>query len=142
MQCVPEPFRANFNDVEITVSVLSGTVSDFHIVGIYRSKSKVNLKKFIHALNNVLDNVIPDSNTPTVILGDFNINLLEISSEKNALSKCLLEQRGYTQLITQYTTDYHSLIDHIYTNVPDQVQSSAVLESYFSDHKPVFVSLN
>ena len=105
MQCVSEPFRANFNDVEITVSVLSGTVSDFHIVGIYRSKSKVNLKKFIHALNNVLDNVIPDSTTPTVILGDFNINLLEISSEKNALSKCLLEQRGYTQLITQYTTD-------------------------------------
>lgn len=39
MQCVSEPFRANFNDVEITVSVLSGTVSDFHIVGIYQSKS-------------------------------------------------------------------------------------------------------
>lgn len=58
----------------VTVSVLSGTVSDFPIVRIYRSKSKVSLNKFIHALN-VLDNVIPDCNTPTVNLGDFDINL-------------------------------------------------------------------
>ena len=54
--------------------------------------------------------------------------------------RCLIEKRGYTQLIKQYTTDYRSLIDHIYTNIPHFVQSSGVLESYFSDHKPLFIS--
>ena len=138
VHCVCPPIRANFNDVEITVSVVSGPVSDLLILGIYRSKSKVNLRQFIDALNIVLDG-IPNQSTPIVILDDFNVNLLEMSSESRVLTRCLVEQRGYTQLITQYTTDYHSLIDHIYTNVPDRIQSSGVLESYFSDHKPIFV---
>ena len=136
--CV-HPSELNFNDVEITVSVVSGPVSDLHILGIYRSKSKVNLRQFIDALNIVLDG-IPNQSTPIVILGDFNVNLLEMSSESRVLTRYLVEQRGYTQLITQYTTDYHSLIDHIYTNIPDRIQSSGVLEFYFSDHKPIFVS--
>ena len=136
--CV-HPSELNFNDVEITVSVVSGPVSDLHILGIYRSKSKVNLRQFIDALNIVLDG-IPNQSTPIVILGDFNVNLLEMSSESRVLTRYLVEQRGCTQLITQYTTDYHSLIDHIYTNIPDRIQSSGVLEFYFSDHKPIFVS--
>ena len=60
-------------------------------------------------------------------------------SDSKALTKCLVEQRGYTQLINKCTTDYGSLLDHIYTNIPDRRQSSGVLESYFSYHKPVFV---
>ena len=136
--CVCPPMRANVNDVEMTVTVVSGPVSDLHVVGIYRSKSKVNLKRFIDAIDH-LNDVIADQNTPTVILGDFNVNLLEMHSDSKALTKCLVEKRGYTQLITKCTTDYCSLLDHIYTNIPDRIQSSGVLESYFSDHKPVFV---
>ena len=140
MPCAVEPCRANYNDVETTVSVLYTPMSDLCVVGIYRSKSKVNMKAFIESLNDLLDNIIPRG--PTVILGDFNVNLLETSSEKNALTKNHLEQRGYTQLITKYTTDYKSLLDHVYTNIPDRIQSSGVLESYFSDHKPVYVCID
>ena len=140
--CVCPPANANLNDVEITVSVVSGPVSDLHVVGIYRSKSKVNLKRFIYAINSLLNYIIPDQNTPTVILGDFNVNLLEMYLDSKALTKCLVEQRGYTQLINKCTTDYGSLLGHIYTNIPDRIQSSGVLESYFSDHKPVFVCFN
>lgn len=50
---------------------------------------------------------------PVVLLGDFNVNLLEKTSEQKALTRCLVEERGYTQLIKQYTTDYRSLIHHI-----------------------------
>ena len=82
--CV-HPSELNFNDVEITVSVVSGPVSDLHILGIYRSKSKVNLRQFIDALNIVLDG-IPNQSTPIVILGDFNVNLLEMSSESRVLT--------------------------------------------------------
>ena len=79
------------------------------------------------------------ADTPTVILGDFNVNLLGVSSKQKALTKCLLQQRRYKQLITRFTTDYHKQIDHIYTNIPNHVLTAGVLESYYSDHKPTFV---
>lgn len=107
---------------------------------IYRSKSKVTTTKLVDALKHLHDTKLANV-VPTLVLGDFNINLLEDTSEKKALSKYLIEEKGYTQLMTQFTTDYRTLIDHIYTNVPHLVTSSGVLESYFSDHKPIFVSL-
>ena len=78
---------------------------------------------------------------PCILLGDFNINLLEETSEKKAIARCLIQQRGYKQLIKQYTTDNHTLIDHIYTNVSHLVKTTGVLESYYSDHKPIYISL-
>jgi endonuclease/exonuclease/phosphatase (EEP) superfamily protein YafD len=72
---------------------------------------------------------------------DFNVNLFGNASDKNTLSKYLIEEKQYVQLISQVTTDYKTQIDHIYTNIPERVKSSGVLESYFSDHKPIFVSL-
>lgn len=53
-----------------------------------------------------------------------------------------MTDRGYTQLIEQYTTDYRTQIDHIYTNVPQLIQSAGTLESYYSDHKPIFISIS
>ena len=38
------------------------------------------------------------------------------------------------------TTDYKTQIDHVYTNSSKIIYSSGALESYFSDHKPIFVS--
>jgi endonuclease/exonuclease/phosphatase family metal-dependent hydrolase len=84
---------------------------------------------------------INDPNTPVIILGDFNVNLFENASDKNTLSKYLIEEKQYVQLISQVTTDYKTQIDHIYTNIPERVKSSGVLESYFSDIKPIFGSL-
>ncbi|CAH3028871.1 unnamed protein product, partial [Porites evermanni] len=72
IKCKSEPYRCNFNDVEITVCIIHQPFPNLHIIGIYRSKAKVNLQSFITAINHVLDTVICDCNTPTVILGDFN----------------------------------------------------------------------
>lgn len=55
----------------------------------------------------------------------------QCSSQCKTLINCSINQRGYTQLLNQYTTDYHTQIDHIYTNVPNDVQSVGVLESYY-----------
>lgn len=141
IDCATTPFRSNFNNIELTVCVLNDPVPNLHIVGIYRSKSKANQQKLIETINHFLDTIIPYADTPTVILGDFNVNLLEVSSEQKALTKCLLQQRRYKQLITQFTTDYHTQIDHIYTNIPNHVLTAGVLESYYSDHKPIIVCL-
>ena len=140
IKCKSEPYRCNFNDVEISVCIIHQPFPNLHIIGIYRSKAKVNLQSFITAINHVLDTVICDCNTPTVILGDFNVDLMDqCSSQCKTLINCLINQRGYTQLLNQYTTDYRTQIDHIYTNIPNDVQSVGVLESYYSDHKPVYV---
>ena len=92
-------------------------------------------------MNHLLDTTIPDADTLIVILGDFNVNLVEVSSEQKALTKCLLQQRTHKQLISQFATDYHTQIDHIYTNIPNHILTGGVLESYYSDHKPIFVCL-
>ena len=139
--CTEIPCRFNFNGVEITIMVIEPVTLNLHVIGIYRSSSNVNLTKFIDALNYLHDSKLTNPDISVVLLGDFNVNLLEKASEQKAQTRCLVEERGYTQLIKQYTTDYRSLIDHIYTNIPHFVKSSVVLESYYSDHKPLFISL-
>ena len=47
------------------------------------------------------------------MLGDFDINFMQNSSEKKTLSK--------------YLTDYKTQIDHIYTNSPKIIYCSGVL---------------
>ena len=140
LNCTKLPYRFNMNNVEITVTVLSHPVTNFHIVGIYRSKT-VRILHLIEALSHLHDSVLTEPTIPIVLLGDFNINLLQDGAEQKALKAFLITNKGYKQLINQYTTDYRTQIDHIYTNVPHLVQSAGTLESYYSDHKPIFMSL-
>ena len=137
LNCTKIAYRFNNNNVEITVTVLSHPIKNFHVVGIYRSKTRVRISQLIHLHNSVLT----EPTIPTVLIGDFNINLMQESTEQKTLKAFLITNRGYTQLINQYTTDYRTQIDHIYTNVPQFVQSAGTLESYYSDHKPIFISL-
>ena len=133
------PFSCNYNDVEITVAVFNSPIPNLHVFSIYRSKAKVNIARVIDAIHHL--HMVVLRGRPTIILGDFNVDLLASSHEKNALLTEMIKVKGYTQLISQYTIDYRSQLDHIYTNIPLSVQTSGVLESYFSDHKPVFVCL-
>ena len=77
---------------------------------------------------------------PSVLLGDLNINLMQ-DTEQKAHKAFLIVNRGYTQLINQYTTDYRTRINHIYKNVPHLIQSVGTLETYYSDQQPIFMSL-
>ena len=108
---------------------------------LYRSKTNTTISELIDALTHLHNSVLTEATVPTVLLGDFNVNLMQDTTEKRALNKYLITDRGYTQLINQYTTDYRTLIDHIYTNVPQLVQCAGTLEAYYSDHKPIFISL-
>ena len=138
VKCACYPFRCNYNNTEITVAAINSPVCNIHVVGIYRSKSNVRLSKFIEALEHLHQTILTEPQTPVIIVGDFNVNLLETSSEQKALVRYMIEQKGYTQLLKQFTTDYKTQIHHIYiyihTNIPHQVQSSGVLELYYSDH--------
>ena len=67
---------------------------------------------------------------------------MQKNTEQKALTKYLITDKGYTQLINQYTTDYHTQIDHVYTNVPQCVQSASTLESYYRDHKSIYMYIS
>ena len=77
-----------------------------------------------------------------IILGDLNINWL-VETERGPLFNLLVRDKHYKQLISTYTTDSKTLIDHIYTNIKSHSDVQAgVLETYFSDHKAVWISFS
>ena len=77
------------------------------------------------------------TNHELILLGDFNINLLEPHSFWDST----LSLYQLTQLIKTPTRKTHSsstLIDHIYTNVKDKIINVLVSASGISDHYPIF----
>ena len=126
------PYCHNINGIEITI-VRVMPLPHVTIIGVYRSP-KVPVRQMCTALREVLN--MQPSTAFNVCIGDFNVNWLN-ESDRLPLSNLFIRDYNYRQLISHYTTDNRTCIDHIYTNLPDQNITSQVLETYFSDHKPV-----
>ena len=139
IKCVLNPLRCNYNGVEITIMTLHYNNIPLHIIEIYRSSSLVTIRKLIEGLKYIHDEHNLDSSCSKIFIGDFNVNIRESSPDTKKLLDYFLSEKKYTQLIQQYTTDYKSTLDHIYTNIPLNTVYSGVLESYYSDHKPIFI---
>ena len=78
------------------------------------------------------------SGKPVVLMGDFNIDI----QTNRSLQSFLYDNFGLRYLSTGITTDYDTIIDHIYTNISfPEISSWGTLETYYSDHKPLFLSL-
>ena len=107
-----------------------------NVVNLYRQNS-TNLLQFKHAIEIVkqhLYNIRRDAcQQYTVIMGDFNLNWFEKSTQE--LMSNLLP--NFKQLIESPTTDYNSLLDHIYSDLPSDSVMCYTTECYYSDHKPV-----
>lgn len=72
--------------------------------------------------------------------GDFNINNLSANSE--TLVQFMSENLKLQLLPTNSTTDYGSALDHIYTSfAQSDIEGWGTLESYYSDHKPLYITL-
>lgn len=68
-------------------------------------------------------------------MGDFNQNVLEGSQ----IAQYICESFDFIQLLNSVTTDHDSCLDHIYINFSkSDFLAYGTLESYFSDHKPVY----
>lgn len=128
------PLKCNINGIEITTVRLS-TLLNVTVIAIYRSP-KISVRLLCSSLIEILQNM---SFQYRVIIGDFNVNWMN-EVERRPLYN-LFTQRNYKQLISQYTTDNKTIIDHIYTNIPDFYVSSGILETYFTDHKAIWLSL-
>ena len=106
------PCCNNIHGIELTIIKIISPV-DWTIIGIYRSP-KVPVTQLCQAIAETLNSITPDDNV--IILGDFNINWL-VETERTPLFNLLVKDKHYKQLISTYTTDNKTLIDHIYTNI-------------------------
>ena len=97
----------------------------------YRAPKNKNL---IDSLESTLSKMQPDCET--IILGDFNICLLNNSNFKNKYIDTL-NSYNFSQLIeepTRVTQSSASLIDHIHSNNTEKICQSGVIKSGISDH--------
>lgn len=53
-----------------------------------------------------------------------------------------ITENNYRQLVSLYTTDSKTAIDHIYANLPESQAKLHLLATYFSDHKAICVLIN
>lgn len=126
------------NGIEaVTTTLLLPNACRLQVALVYRSPS-VSLDAFLGALATVLNHVAM-SDIPTVVLGDFNEDLLQ-KPDSRVLR--LMSSNGYEQLVQSPTTDRGTMIDHVYYNRPSANTVVQVRDTYYSDHDTVCMSVN
>ena len=115
---------------------------------IYRPRSKhVAVEEFTHTLHNILDQNLFSRNN-TVLLGDFNINLLEHTSHQPTnYFLNTMQSLNYFPHISRPTRfpdnpnlGQPSLLDHIWTNFTP-LSTSGIIHHPISDHLPTFLNI-
>ena len=129
------PCCHNINGIEITTMKVT-ILPHVTIIGVYRSP-KVPVRQLCDALNEML---ILSSSQFNIFIGDFNVNWLDESNRSPLYN--LFVNNNYRQLVSCYTTDNQTTIDHIYTNLPQSQTKVHILETYFSDHKSICALIN
>ena len=130
------PCCCNVNGIEITILKVM-ILPHVTIVGIYRSP-KIPMQCLLEALPQLLIGLSSQFN---IFIGDFNINWFD-EINRRPLYNFFINDNNYRQLVSNVTTDNQTLIDHIYTNLPESQSSSHILETYFSDHKAMCALVN
>ena len=125
------------NGIEtVTTTLLLSNASLIRVCLVYRSPS-VALERFITVLHELLSN-ISTCNTPCLILGDFNEDVMY---QCNSRILSLMSGHGYIQLVQSPTTAKGTLIDQVYCNIPQHNAIVHLQDTYYSDHDTVYCSL-
>ena len=107
------------------------------ILTVYRHPQQP-VTTFLSLMNKLISN-LPQI-VPTIILGDFNDDLLSTSASSRLLQ--FMSSKGFSQLVQAPTTDSGSLLDHIYCNdVGEDTYYVDVIDTYYSDHDATCLSL-
>ena len=97
-----------------------------------------------NALKEQLSN-LNNKSKEVFVLGDININLLNYNRDNQTSDYLdMLLDLGFTPLITKATriTDHTAtLIDHIYTNVPQKITKAGICLADITDHLPVYCTI-
>lgn len=129
--------------IELDHSFLSVDSKKFVLGCIYRSPSSCSSEFMIH-LDRIF-NILAAENKHVLIVGDININLLDIDNRLCVNYTDCFSGFGYEQLITSPTrcTLYgrETLLDHALTNITP-APISGVIKTDISDHYPIFIIFN
>ena len=110
---------------------------------IYRHPTK-DCAKLQNALKEQLSN-LNNKGKEVFVLGDININLLNYNRDNQTSDYLdMLLDLGYMPLITKATriTDHTAtLIDHIYTNVPQKITKAGICLADITDHLPIYCTV-
>ena len=141
----------SFVDPEIEICTIKlKTKNDSYIIsGIYRPNYKYDkVKEFNKKLSSMLRNDT-FKKSKTILIGDFNINLLEHNDHRDTsdyLNK--IQSLNYIPLISRPTrfpegeqNARESLLDHIYTNFIHQ-SISGIVHYKITDHLPIFINMS
>ena len=124
--------------IECLFITITNTDSPITIGVVYRPPSGV-IKDFLNEWEGILKE-LPEENV--IIMGDFNIDLLQANTEFEGT----LYSNNMIPIITMATHDKpgckSSLIDNIFINTSISLHSSGILECKISHHSPVFCYLN
>ena len=136
------------DNIEILTTKLKVSNSTFIISVIYRPHSKHELvNEFSDIISEILSNDIFRRNK-SILLGDFNINLLEHATHPpTSLFLNSMQALSYFPHISRPTRfpdnpdlGQPSLLDHIWTNFTPS-SSSGIFHCGLSDHLPIFINI-
>ena len=130
------PLCSNRSGIEI-IAIRLMVIPHITIIAIYRSP-RVPVSQFCTALRQTLT---LSSTKFNMFIGDFNINWLN-ESQRRPLHDLFVKENNYRQLVSCYTTDNKTCIDHVYTNLSETHVNVNILETYFSDHKAIYALIN
>lgn len=121
-------------------------ISNYTILGIYRSPSFLNAGNFISSLNNHLENITPGKNI--LILGDINIDLIISPIETNQERTNRLNYLNMLSLHGLFSahnlpTRRDGCLDHVILRLDakNNTAFTAVLDTTITDHSLVLLSL-
>lgn len=113
------------------------TLPHVTIIGVYRSP-RVPVRQICASLMAVLTLHCSDFD---IFIGDFNVNWLN-EKEKIPLYNLFIKDHSYKQLVSCYTTDNRTTIDHtvyhtVFTLIYRKINSIYTFYNHFSDHKAI-----
>jgi hypothetical protein len=135
--------RSEFT-IKYDTFALPGFSESLHLVSLYRSPHPTSMALFFQELEEVLklqQRLRYHCRSPFLLCGDFNIDLFQPTKE--AVQECsLLTSYALYQSVETHTTDFGSLLDHVWSNIPPFYFKISMQESFWSDHVPLLVSLS
>ena len=143
MICVPSQMhpsdvqRFSVNGMESVYCMLVlPNLTRMQIALVYRSPS-VSQTTFKSVLSRLLRHMAM-CNSPCIVLGDFNEDLLH---QLNSSILSFMSKHGFRQLVKSPTTPHGTIIDHVYYKDPPNNVTVQVKDTYYSDHDTVYCNI-
>ena len=133
--------NCSIRDIEMQWISIKQPHSKLILVGNVYRPPQGNIESFMQVLENVFSN-IDTTNTEMYLMGDFNIDWMEIQNVTTKGFKSFMKTMGLRQLIkepTRCTLDHNSCLDLFFTN-SDLIYNVGVESLNISDHSLILLS--